>query len=137
MAAAQRQGAPKRAADPREAAEKRAKAEPAEHAPAPPKGAARRGRAKKEEQLDESELSPARPSGNDHTAPPELPRNTALPASIQYAPRPDGQVRVMTWNITSLKSSDGKGLMRYLRAEDADIVVLTETKVRAPWRRAG
>lgn len=82
-------------------------------------------------------VSPAAPSGVDHTAPPEIPRNTALPGKIEYArPQPEC-TRIAAWNITSLKSSDGKGLMRYLRAEDADIVVLTETKVNSDPAHAG
>lgn len=53
-----------------------------------------------------------------------------MPAQLAY-PRPTtpGSIRVTTWNITSLKSSEPKGMMRYIEAEDADIVVLTETKV--------
>ena len=81
--------------------------------------------------------SPAAPTGNDHTAPPEIPRNTALPPKIEYERMPEGCVRIAAWNITSLKSSDQKGLMRYLRAEDADIVVLTETKVNSDPEHAG
>ncbi|KAJ1024078.1 hypothetical protein NDA16_002917 [Ustilago loliicola] len=53
-----------------------------------------------------------------------------MPATLSY-PRPTapGAVRMTCWNITSLKSSEPKGMMRYIEAEDADIVVLSETKV--------
>ncbi|SPO37692.1 related to exodeoxyribonuclease [Pseudozyma flocculosa] len=74
--------------------------------------------------------SPAAPSGNDTTAPESLPRNTELPESLHFdRPRHDDSLRIAAWNIVSLKSSEPKGLLRYIDAEDADILVLTETKV--------
>ncbi|CBQ71392.1 related to exodeoxyribonuclease [Sporisorium reilianum SRZ2] len=74
--------------------------------------------------------SPSAPKLEDTTADPSLPKNTEMPASLSY-PRPSdpSSVRITSWNITSLKSSEPKGMMRYLEAEDADIVVLSETKV--------
>ena len=74
--------------------------------------------------------SPSAPTSEDTTADPSLPKNTEMPASLSY-PRPSapGSVRITCWNITSLKSSEPKGMMRYIEAEDADIVVLSETKV--------
>ncbi|WFD36957.1 DNA-(apurinic or apyrimidinic site) lyase [Malassezia cuniculi] len=86
---------------------------------------------------DAASESPAAPTGNDHSAPPEIPRNTAVPAKVEFAPRAEDCIRISAWNITSLKSSDQKGFMRYIRAEDADIVVLTETKVNADPAHAG
>ncbi|GAC94340.1 DNA lyase [Pseudozyma hubeiensis SY62] len=74
--------------------------------------------------------SPSAPKSEDTTADPSLPKNTEMPASLSYArPSAPGSVRITSWNITSLKSSEPKGMMRYLEAEDADIVVLSETKV--------
>ncbi|SAM86267.1 related to exodeoxyribonuclease [Ustilago bromivora] len=74
--------------------------------------------------------SPSAPKSEDTTADPSLPKNTEMPATLSY-PRPTspGAVRVTCWNITSLKSSEPKGMMRYIEAEDADIIVLSETKV--------
>lgn len=84
------------------------------------------------------ETSPAAPSGVDHSAPEWVPKNGALPSgTLEFARPAEGDVRVMIYNITSLKSSDAKGLMRYLKAEDADVLVLSETKVNAPPGHAG
>ncbi|KAK0526562.1 hypothetical protein OC842_005152 [Tilletia horrida] len=73
--------------------------------------------------------SPFKPVSEDATADPSLPSNIGLPAEIQLEARPEGQIRIAAWNITSLKSAADKGMMRYIQAEDADILVLTETKV--------
>lgn len=82
--------------------------------------------------------SPAAPTGQDHIAPDWVPRNAQLPTgTLKLAPRAEGHVRLMIWNITSLKSSDAKGFMRYLRAEDADVAVLSETKVNDKPSHAG
>ncbi|KAJ1020217.1 hypothetical protein NDA18_005818 [Ustilago nuda] len=74
--------------------------------------------------------SPSAPKSGDTTADPSLPKNIKMPVTLSY-PRPTspGAVRVTCWNITSLKSSEPKGMMRYIEAEDADIIVLSETKV--------
>jgi len=76
-----------------------------------------------------TDRSPSAPSGNDTRAPPNAPKNTTLPEDLSLAPCADGCVRLLTYNIVSLRSSEKKGLLRYLRAENADVVVLTETKV--------
>ncbi|KAE8220439.1 hypothetical protein CF319_g6031 [Tilletia indica] len=73
--------------------------------------------------------SPFKPVNEDSTADESLPKNIGLPVEIKLSPRPEGQIRIAAWNITSLKSAVDKGMMRYLQAEDADIIVLTETKV--------
>ena len=83
-------------------------------------------------------VSPAAPSGHDHVAPAFLPRNTQLPSgSLSIDACAPGCTRIAIWNITSLKSSDNKGLMRYLHAENADVVVLSETKVNQVPSHAG
>lgn len=75
-------------------------------------------------------LSPARPTGKDLVVRPEAPRNTALPSgTIRFAPPANNDVRIAAWNITSLKSAEQKGMMRYVSAEDAHVLFLTETKV--------
>ena len=75
--------------------------------------------------------SPAAPTGVDHVAPDWVPRNKELPKGALSFERPqEGDVRMVIWNITSLKSSDAKGLMRYIKAEDPDVLILSETKVR-------
>ncbi|PWY97971.1 hypothetical protein BCV70DRAFT_202462 [Testicularia cyperi] len=74
--------------------------------------------------------SPAAPKAGDTLADPTLPKNTEMPRELEFArPAAAGAVRIAAWNITSLKSSEPKGLMRYIAAEDADVLVLSETKV--------
>lgn len=83
-------------------------------------------------------VSPAAPSGRDHVAPACLPRNTQLPSGpLSIDACAPGCTRIAIWNITSLKSSDNKGLMRYLHAENADVIVLSETKVNQVPSHAG
>jgi AP endonuclease-1 len=80
----------------------------------------------------DAERHPSAPLGGaalDTLAAEGLPRNADMPQELSYAPRPKGQIRIASWNITSLASAEKKGMLRYLMAEDADIVVLTETKV--------
>lgn len=74
--------------------------------------------------------SASAPRNPDTLADESLPKNVDIPATLEY-PRPasEGHVRIAAWNITSLKSAEPKGMMRYIVAEDADIIVLSETKV--------
>ncbi|KAL4399027.1 double-stranded DNA 3'-5' DNA exonuclease [Malassezia pachydermatis] len=97
----------------------------------------KRARATKAEAAD-AVTSPAAPTGQDHTAPEWVPRNAQVPSGpLTFEPPADGCRRVLIWNITSLKSSDNKGLMKYLQAENADIAVLSETKVNQVPSHAG
>ncbi|PWN24169.1 hypothetical protein BCV69DRAFT_280066 [Microstroma glucosiphilum] len=75
--------------------------------------------------------SPAAPSGNDIFAFEGCPKTVDIPNPLSFtdSPRPSTSFRIASWNIVSLKSAEPKGLTRYLEAEDADLVVLTETKV--------
>lgn len=75
--------------------------------------------------------SPAGPSGNDILAFEGCPKTVDIPNPLSFAdsPRPSDSIRIASWNIVSLKSAEPKGLTRYLEAEDADVVVLTETKM--------
>lgn len=108
---------------------------PAATAEAPAPAPAKRGAAPPSEA---AAASPAAPSGVDHVAPSWVPRNPQLPSgTLHWDACASDCVRVAIWNITSLKSSDAKGLMRYLRAEDADVVILSETKVNAEPSHAG
>ncbi|CED84802.1 exodeoxyribonuclease iii [Phaffia rhodozyma] len=69
------------------------------------------------------------------TNPPTFPSiqyiNKALPASYDLPPK-TGDVKISAWNITSLKSAcdkkHGSGFRGYMDKEDADIMILTETK---------
>ncbi|CAO1634593.1 unnamed protein product [Parajaminaea phylloscopi] len=78
--------------------------------------------------------SPAAPRGNkdfDILAFEGFPKNVDIPKDLSFpdTPRPAGSIRVSSWNIVSLKSAEPKGLVRYIEAEDADIVFFSETKV--------
>ncbi|KAG6851259.1 hypothetical protein H0H93_011695 [Arthromyces matolae] len=57
------------------------------------------------------------------------PTNKVLPVHIEFSPRLPGTLRIATWNICGLAASSKKGFKYYVEAEDADVLVLTETKV--------
>jgi AP endonuclease-1 len=71
-----------------------------------------------------------------------LPVNIVFPGALQRPwyqkkttsnPFPDripGTLRLATWNVCGLAASQKKGFKYYVEAEDPDILVLTETKVR-------
>ncbi|CAO1625404.1 unnamed protein product [Sympodiomycopsis kandeliae] len=77
--------------------------------------------------------SPSAPSvKSDILAYEGSPKNVDIPKDLSHitsSARPENSLRVTSWNIVSLKSSEPKGLTRYLEAENADIVFLSETKV--------
>ena len=73
--------------------------------------------------------------------------NKVLPVNISFPPRIEGTLRIATWNICGLAASQKKvrqmiclrdssnlslpkGFKHYVDAEDPDILILTETKVR-------
>ncbi|KAF8643865.1 hypothetical protein AX16_008881 [Volvariella volvacea WC 439] len=60
------------------------------------------------------------------------PTNKVLPEHISFTARPSNTVRITAWNICGYAASQKKGFKRYIEAEDADILVLTETKVNSP-----
>lgn len=79
-------------------------------------------------------ISPSAPSSSkvDILAYEGSPKNVDIPkdlSSIISPPASTTVARLTSWNIVSLKSSEPKGLTRYLEAEDADGVFLSETKV--------
>ena len=104
-------------------------------------------RVKKTDTMD-SQVSVASMSGSKIN-PPGQPTNTQLPDKISFPERIPGTRRISAWNICSWASSNKKvwstttrytraglnkrrqiqGFGRYVEAEDADILVLTETKV--------
>ncbi|KAH0583726.1 DNA-(apurinic or apyrimidinic site) lyase [Termitomyces sp. J132] len=57
------------------------------------------------------------------------PTNKVLPVTITFPQKTPGTLRIATWNICGLAASSKKGFKNYVEAEDADILVLTETKV--------
>jgi AP endonuclease-1 len=60
----------------------------------------------------------------------DQPTNKVLPVDINFPPRVSNTLRFATWNIAGLAASQKKGFKYYVEAEDPDILVLTETKVR-------
>ncbi|KAL8293095.1 hypothetical protein RQP46_000789 [Phenoliferia psychrophenolica] len=62
-----------------------------------------------------------------------LPVNTVFPVDLKpFTPKADGSVRIAAWNVCGIKACEKKGLIAYVVAEDADILVLTETKTGEP-----
>lgn len=98
---------------------------------APPAAAAAPKKSRRKATAGGEPDSPAAPSGNDILAFEGCPKTVDIPNPLSFSdsPRPSSSIRIASWNIVSLKSAEPKGLTRYLEAEDADLVVLTETKV--------
>ncbi|KAM5535174.1 hypothetical protein V8D89_011110 [Ganoderma adspersum] len=63
---------------------------------------------------------------------PTQPTNKVLPAHISFPEKGEDTVRVAAWNICGLAAAQKKGFKYYVEAEDADILILTETKVNNP-----
>ncbi|PSR75406.1 hypothetical protein PHLCEN_2v9164 [Hermanssonia centrifuga] len=84
---------------------------------------------------DESDSGPlratkkAKSSETGETSANAQPTNKVLPVHIEFPPKASGSWRIATWNICGLAASSKKGFKFYVEAEDADILVLTETKV--------
>ncbi|KAI0797962.1 Endonuclease/exonuclease/phosphatase [Abortiporus biennis] len=105
---------------------------------------------KEEEEEDESELDeeeesdkpqPKKKKAKTSTSQPSKgkgkvinsqPTNKVLPVNIVFDKKKEGCLRVSTWNICGFNSAMKKGFKYYVEAEDADVIVLTETKVNDP-----
>ncbi|GJN88556.1 hypothetical protein Rhopal_001522-T1 [Rhodotorula paludigena] len=60
---------------------------------------------------------------------PSLPSNKTVPETVEPFERPpEGTIRISAWNVAGLRACEKKGFSRYVDAEDADILVVTETK---------
>ncbi|GAA5885478.1 hypothetical protein JCM6882_009636 [Rhodosporidiobolus microsporus] len=58
-----------------------------------------------------------------------LPTNLTVPDPLALFERPqEGRIRISAWNVAGLRASEKKGFSRYVEAEDADVLVVTETK---------
>lgn len=88
-------------------------------------------------------------AGGDGVSANGQPNNKVLPVNITFAPKNEGTLRIAAWNICGLAAASKKvrlqvagiwpsvadfsrheqGFKYYVEAEDADILVLTETKV--------
>ncbi|KAH9946126.1 Endonuclease/exonuclease/phosphatase [Epithele typhae] len=61
------------------------------------------------------------------------PTNKTIPDALAFAPKAaSGVLRIAAWNICGLAAAQKKGFGTYVGAEDADVLVLTETKVNDP-----
>ncbi|KAI1795893.1 Endonuclease/exonuclease/phosphatase [Ganoderma leucocontextum] len=92
------------------------------------KGAAAKGSAKAKASASQSQNG-AQARANDG---PAQPTNKVLPAQITFPEKGEDTVRVAAWNICGLAAAQKKGFKYYVEAEDADILILTETKVNNP-----
>ncbi|CAE6455756.1 unnamed protein product [Rhizoctonia solani] len=54
--------------------------------------------------------------------------NKGIPDALSFSPSGD-KIRISAWNVCGLTACWKKGFSRYIEAEDADIIILTETKV--------
>ncbi|THU82267.1 hypothetical protein K435DRAFT_734851, partial [Dendrothele bispora CBS 962.96] len=68
-------------------------------------------------------------SSSSNTVQGAQPTNKVLPLDISFPPRISDCIRIATWNVCGLATSQKKGFKYYVEAEDPDILVLTETKV--------
>lgn len=55
--------------------------------------------------------------------------NTTMPTSYDFPPISSDCLKIVTFNVNSLNAAASKGALDYLRAENADIVCLQETKI--------
>ncbi|KDQ17974.1 hypothetical protein BOTBODRAFT_104889 [Botryobasidium botryosum FD-172 SS1] len=58
-----------------------------------------------------------------------MPTNKVLPTTITFPPPTPGTIKIAAWNVAGLAACQKKGFKHYVEAEDADILILTETKV--------
>ena len=95
-------------------------------------------------QESQSQSSKAKKARTDGSTPEHI--NKVLPVNISFPDRIERTVRIATWNICGWGASHkkvrhiiyvvcsnlsiSKGFKRYVEAEDPDILVLSETKVR-------
>lgn len=100
--------------------------------------------ATQESQSQASQSSKAKKAKTGGSTPEHI--NKVLPVNISFPDRIEGTVRIATWNICGWAASHkkvhqiiyavcsnlsiSKGFKNYVEAEDPDILVLTETKVR-------
>ncbi|KAL5511119.1 hypothetical protein ACEPAH_4334 [Sanghuangporus vaninii] len=62
-------------------------------------------------------------------APNGQPNNKVLPVHIEFPKKHPGSLRIATWNVSGLAAAMKKGFKFYVEAEDADLLVLNETKM--------
>lgn len=60
---------------------------------------------------------------------PSVPNNTTMPSEMSFSKAPEGGVKIASYNVSGLRASVKKGFHDYVKAEDADILCIQETKV--------
>ncbi|KAF9527000.1 Endonuclease/exonuclease/phosphatase, partial [Crepidotus variabilis] len=60
------------------------------------------------------------------------PTNKVLPENIVIPVKPAGRTRIACWNVSGLVACEKKGFKQYVRAENPDILIITETKMNQP-----
>ncbi|KAI8579837.1 hypothetical protein K450DRAFT_174538 [Umbelopsis ramanniana AG] len=63
---------------------------------------------------------------------PSVPTNTTMPDTYDFLAAPPGGVKLASYNVNSLKAAMRKGYSNYVKAENADVLCLQETKVNEP-----
>ncbi|KAF8201556.1 Endonuclease/exonuclease/phosphatase [Pholiota molesta] len=67
--------------------------------------------------------------GNGPAAKSTQPTNKVLPVNIVIPPKPPGTTRIVAWNVSGFAASSKKGFSHYVEAENADVLIITETKL--------
>ncbi|KAI9029921.1 Endonuclease/exonuclease/phosphatase [Phycomyces nitens] len=63
---------------------------------------------------------------------PSLPNNKTFPETFDFPEKPEGTIKISSYNVASLNASVKKGFNKYVDSEDADILCIQETKVNSP-----
>lgn len=60
---------------------------------------------------------------------PTLPTNITFPIDLKLEAKPAGTTRLACWNVCGINSCIKKGFDFYVKAENPDVLIITETKV--------
>lgn len=60
---------------------------------------------------------------------PSVPTNITFPINLTLEAKPAGTTRLACWNVCGINSCIKKGFDFYVKAENPDVLILTETKV--------
>jgi hypothetical protein len=63
---------------------------------------------------------------------PSLPNNMTFPAKFTIPAKPEGSIKIASYNVAGMNACVKKGFNAYVDAEDADILCVQETKLSAP-----
>ena len=60
---------------------------------------------------------------------PSIPTNITFPINLTLPPKAEGTTRLSCWNVCGINSCIKKGFEFYVKAENPDVLIVTETKV--------